>query len=147
MEVPRLGVDLEPQLPAYVTAPATLDPSQICDLHHSLWQCQILNPLSQDRDQTFTLMDTSQVFNLLNHNRNSLLKSCKHVQHRSRITEIPKLLILPPVVHQAIYSHCHLYKYWFNFVSEFSTLTVPQQTGCQDRLPNLVTMWINYFHL
>ena len=35
MEILRLGVQLELQLPAYTTATATLDPSCICDLHHS----------------------------------------------------------------------------------------------------------------
>ena len=35
MEVPRLGVQLELQLLAYTTATATLDPSHICNLHHS----------------------------------------------------------------------------------------------------------------
>ena len=35
MEVPRLGVELELQLPAYATATATWDLSCICDLHHS----------------------------------------------------------------------------------------------------------------
>ena len=34
---------------------------QICDLHHSSWQCQILNPLSGARDWTHVLMDTSRV--------------------------------------------------------------------------------------
>ena len=38
MEVPRLGVDLEPQLPAYTIAMATPDPSCICDLYHSSQQ-------------------------------------------------------------------------------------------------------------
>ena len=52
MEVPRLGVELESQLPAYATATATQDLSFICNLHHSPWQCQILNPLSKARDQT-----------------------------------------------------------------------------------------------
>ena len=61
IEVPRLGVSSELQLPAYVTATATPDPSHICDLHHSSWQCQILNPPSEARDQTHVLMDTSQV--------------------------------------------------------------------------------------
>jgi len=32
------------------TATAMPDPSHICDLHHSSWQCQILNPLSKARD-------------------------------------------------------------------------------------------------
>ena len=35
MEVPRLGVELELQLPAYATATATQVPSCLCDLHHS----------------------------------------------------------------------------------------------------------------
>ena len=47
MEVSRLEVKLEPQLPAYTTAPATQDPSLICDLHHSSQQRRILNPTEQ----------------------------------------------------------------------------------------------------
>ena len=43
MEVPRLGVESELQLPAYITATAMQDPSRISDVHHSLWQSQILN--------------------------------------------------------------------------------------------------------
>ena len=35
MEVPRLGVESELQLPAYTLATAMQDPSCICDLHHS----------------------------------------------------------------------------------------------------------------
>ena len=35
MGVPRLGVKLELQLPAYTTAPATPDLIHICDLYHS----------------------------------------------------------------------------------------------------------------
>ena len=45
MDVPRLGVESELQLPAYTTATATLDPSLVCNLHHSSRQHQILNPL------------------------------------------------------------------------------------------------------
>jgi len=60
-EVPRLGVELELQLPAYTTATATLDLSHVCDLYHSSWQCQILNPLSKARNQTPALMDTGRV--------------------------------------------------------------------------------------
>ena len=44
-EVPRLGVELEQQPPAYATATATWDLSLVCDLHHSSGQRQILNPL------------------------------------------------------------------------------------------------------
>jgi len=43
MEVLRLEVKLELQLPAYTTATATQDWSHIFDLHHSLRQRQILN--------------------------------------------------------------------------------------------------------
>ena len=49
MEVPRLGGELELQLPAYTTATAKWDLSHICDPHHSSWHQQILNPLSEDR--------------------------------------------------------------------------------------------------
>ena len=61
MEVPRLGVESELQLPAYATAIAMPDPSHVCDLHYSSWQCQILNPVREARDRTCILMDTSQV--------------------------------------------------------------------------------------
>ena len=43
MEVPRLGVRLELQLPAYATATATRDSSHISDLYHSSWQHWIFN--------------------------------------------------------------------------------------------------------
>ena len=61
MEVPRLGVTLELQLLAFATATATQDPSHIFDLCCILWQCWILNPLSEARDWTRVLMDTSWV--------------------------------------------------------------------------------------
>ena len=57
MEVPRLGVESELQLPAC----AAEDLNRVCDLHHSSLQCQILNPLREARDQTCVLMDTSQI--------------------------------------------------------------------------------------
>ena len=71
MEVPGLGIELELQLPAYTTATATQDPSCICDLHHSSWQYQILNPLSKARDRTRNLMIPSWIRQPLSHNRNS----------------------------------------------------------------------------
>ena len=61
MEVPRLGFDSELQLLAYTTAAATGDLSRICNLHHSSLQCQIPSPLSEPRDQTRILKDTSQI--------------------------------------------------------------------------------------
>ena len=50
MEVPRLGIESELQPLAYARATATLNPRGICDPHHSSWQCQIFNPLSEARD-------------------------------------------------------------------------------------------------
>ena len=52
MEVPRLRVESELQLPAYATAIATEDPSCFCDLHHSSQKHQIPNTLSEARDLT-----------------------------------------------------------------------------------------------
>ena len=60
MEVPRLGVESELQLPAYATATAKWDPSHIWDLRRSSQQHQILTPLNKARDQQ-VLMDISQV--------------------------------------------------------------------------------------
>ena len=77
MAVPRPGVESELQLSAYTTA--TPDPSRICNLHHSLHQHRILNPLSEARDWTLILMDTSWVLNLLMHNGNSCVLFYKRI--------------------------------------------------------------------
>ena len=61
MEVPRLGVQLELQLPAYTTAPATPDPSRVCDLHHSSQHHQILKPLSEAREWSHNLTGPSWI--------------------------------------------------------------------------------------
>ena len=61
MEIPRLGFQSELQLLAYTTAAATQDPSCICNLYHSSWQCQILNPLNEARDQTCNFMVPSWI--------------------------------------------------------------------------------------
>ena len=71
MEVPGPGVKLDLQLPAYTTAASMLDPSHICELHHSLKKHWILNPLSKARDRTFTSWTLCWLLNLLSHNRNS----------------------------------------------------------------------------
>ena len=47
--------------PAYTTAIATQDPIQVFDLHHSLWQHRILNPLSEARNQICVLTDATRV--------------------------------------------------------------------------------------
>ena len=51
MEVPRLEVKSELQLPANTTATAMRDLSLVCDLYHSSQRCGILNPLSRAGDQ------------------------------------------------------------------------------------------------
>ena len=71
MKVPRLGVELELQLPASTIDTAMPDPSHICILHCSLQQLQVFHALSEARDQTPILMDTSGVLNMLSHNGNS----------------------------------------------------------------------------
>ena len=59
-EVPRLGIKLELLPRAYVTATAVPDPSRIRKLHHRSQQHRILNPLSEARDRSCILIDTSQ---------------------------------------------------------------------------------------
>ena len=71
MKVLRLGVKSELHVLAYTVAIATPDPSNICNLHHSSWQWQILSPLSEARDQTCIFMATNHVCNPLSHSRNS----------------------------------------------------------------------------
>ena len=61
MEVPRLGVESELWQMAYATAIATQDMNHVCDLYHSSQQLQILNQLSEARDQIRVLMDASWI--------------------------------------------------------------------------------------
>ena len=65
MEVPRLGVELELPLQAYIIAKATPGLSHICDLHSSLQQLWILNLLSKGRDRTCILLETMWFLNSL----------------------------------------------------------------------------------
>ena len=62
MEFPRLGVELELEPPACTIATATPNMSGVCDLHHSSWQGQILNLLSEARNRIWVLVDTRQIF-------------------------------------------------------------------------------------
>ena len=58
VEVPRLGFQLELQLPSYTTATAMPDLSHVCDHHSSQ---QHLNLLSRTRDRIHILMHPCQV--------------------------------------------------------------------------------------
>ena len=60
MKDPRLGVQLELQLPAYTTATATAM-WDLSHLHRSSQQHPILNPLREAEDQTCNLMVTSRI--------------------------------------------------------------------------------------
>ena len=60
-----------PTAASLYTATAKWDPSHNHDLYQSSWQHWILNPLSEARDQTRVLMDTSQVLNPLSRDGNS----------------------------------------------------------------------------
>ena len=61
VKIPRLGAESDLQPPTYATAPATRDPSRVCDLHHSSWQRQFLNPLSKSRDGSSNLTVPSRI--------------------------------------------------------------------------------------
>ena len=77
-KVPRLGVELELQLLAY--SAAALDLSCIFDLCHNWQPHQILNPLSEARDQTCILTTLCWVLIPLSLSGNSTLKilNCKN---------------------------------------------------------------------
>ena len=88
MEVLRLGVESELQLLTYTTATAMPDLSRMCKLHHSLQPYQILNPLSEPRDENRIRMDTTWVHNPPSHNRNS-----NNFQHKKEYKKSEKFIV------------------------------------------------------
>ena len=127
MEVPRLEVKLELQLPVYTTATVMWDPSCIYDLHRSLWKLRIHNLLSKAREGPHILVDTSLFLNLLSHNGNSLFVCLfvffcflgLHLRH----VEVPRLGVT-----NRSYS-CQLYHVHINAGSEPSLQPTPQLTA------------------
>ena len=100
MEIPRRGVKLELQLPAYTTATATPDLSCVFDLHYSSWQRRILNPLSEARDQTHILMETRSVLN-----RNAKGRPLRETQRLfSSLARVPQPSIPNPHLNQKLVS-------------------------------------------
>ena len=71
MKFPRLGIESELQLLAYVMVSEMRDPSCIFKLPHSSQQHPIPDPMSEARDRTHILMDTSWISFPLGHNGNS----------------------------------------------------------------------------
>ena len=92
MEIPRLGVISELQLPAYAVATAMWDPSCICELHHSLQQRKILNPLSKAGDLICILMDTSQILNPLSHKGSSPPIPFKPIEAVALVNSLSEIL-------------------------------------------------------
>ena len=70
-EVSQARNKSELHLLAYATATTTQDLSHVCKLHHSSQQQQILNPLSEARDQIQQPHGSQLDLFLLHHNRNS----------------------------------------------------------------------------
>ena len=95
--VPRLGVELQLQLPAYTTATATATPEASCifNLHRSSQPCWILNPLSEARDRTCILMDISWALHPLSHRTlSAVIVSPRHYGHGSTsVCSVPALTL------------------------------------------------------
>ena len=64
MGVPGLGLESELQLLAYTTATAMQDPSRTCNLHCSLRQRWILNPLNEVRIEPMKMLFCVNLFHL-----------------------------------------------------------------------------------
>ena len=74
MEVPRLGVKSELQLPAYTTATATPDPSHVYNLHYNSRQLQILNQGSNPHPLGYITPEPQWELLYLNHFRRKKLQ-------------------------------------------------------------------------
>ena len=103
MEVSRLGVESELQLLAYITATATPDPSQVCNLHHSSWQCWILNLLSKARDRTRNSQFLVKFVSTEPQGELQILSFLQHsIDHRILINsfyELIQIILLPLILH------------------------------------------------
>ena len=97
--------------------------SLIFDLHHSSLQRWILNPLIQARDQTRILVDTSQVPNLLRHNRNPNEAACFLVPRL--LYSFQKLLFK---IHMKGFTHLNIFLsplFWLDSIYNSSSSYLP----------------------
>ena len=90
----QAGVESELQFLAYATAAAMPDLSHICNLHHSSWQCWVLNPLSKTRDGTCVLHGCQSDSFSLSHDGNSMNRIYSDEDDRRNLWEavVTKLL-------------------------------------------------------
>ena len=77
---------------AYATAMATPGLSHIWDLHHSLWQYWILNPLSEAGIKPASLQTQHQFLKPLSHNRNSFKLFFREMPRGAHFNDILILL-------------------------------------------------------
>ena len=102
MEVPRLGVKLELQLPAYTTATATPEPSCACDLHHSSHNTGSLTHCSRPGTEPASSW--------------ILVEFVTAKPQWEPLNNIFFLINLPFVHHRSIYIHLQIYFILFYFI-------------------------------
>ena len=145
MEVPRIKVESQLQLQAYITTTAMWDLSTSVDPHHSSRQCWILNPLTRARDGTRILMDTSQVCYHWATRRAPTISFDKHIQscnhHYNKDTEhfhLQKVPLCPFVVNPLPnFSQGNWSDFWFLYIYLF-------QNGIQTQSHSIC---LNTFHI
>ena len=101
-----------PQLPSYITATATQGWSRI-----ATWrQCQILNPLSEVREQTGVFMDTGQV-----HYHWATVGTPENSRYSWLLLKM------------CIYTHTHTPKHVHTYIYEFKAIKETSQKQCFKR--------------
>ena len=114
MQVPRLGVEWELQMPAYITATATRDLSCICKLQCSYGNTRSLAHWSRLGIEPPSSWTRFCVLNLLSHSENSytILKVTFHSQLSQNIGYVLPIIqyipetILHPIVYLPLFHPC-----------------------------------------